>query len=144
MNLNFTRSRIFTVIALIIIDASSIQLALGLGSQVSIFLGILVIAIAVVLNVVFLLDRFYAWRWSAPGLALMALMVLYPVLSTVYVAFTNYSDGHSLTKEQALEQLTSDKDTAFYKPDNAISFKWYAFLSTTASNPATPDDYVFW
>ena len=33
----------------------------------------------------------------------MALFVVYPILFTVYISFTNYGDGHLLTKQQAID-----------------------------------------
>ena len=61
------------------------------------------------INVIFLNERFFPLRWMAPGLTLMALMALYPVLFTIYTAFTNYSDGHILSKQQAIERLGQDQ-----------------------------------
>ena len=52
----------------------------------------------VLINVVNLWDRFYPLRWMSGAFAIILLMVLYPIIFTVYTAFTNYSDGHLLTK----------------------------------------------
>src|SRR5260221_9925132 len=138
--MTFTREFIFRLVALAIIDAFGLDLAIGLGTQYSILLGLGIFVITLIINVVFLTNRFYAWRWTVPGLALMALMVLYPLISTVLVAFTNYSDGHSLTKDQALSVLMSQ----YYKPADALTFKWTAYLSSSAGQTTTPADFVFW
>jgi ABC-type sugar transport system permease subunit len=138
--MTFTREFIFRLVALAIIDAFGLELAIGLGTQYSVLLGLGIFVITLIINVVFLTNRFYAWRWTVPGLALMALMVLYPLISTVLVAFTNYSDGHSLTKDQALGEFL----TQYYKPADALTFKWTAYLSSSAGQTTTPADFVFW
>ena len=66
-----------------------------------------VIATAVIISVIFFVKRLYPLRWIAPGLTLMLLFVVYPVVNTVHTAFTNAGGGHLLTKRQALDQLES-------------------------------------
>ncbi len=58
-------------------------------------------------NIVFLSGRFYPLRYVAPGLSLMVIMVLYPILFTFYVSFTNYGTGHLVTEQLAIEQIES-------------------------------------
>jgi ABC-type sugar transport system permease subunit len=44
----------------------------------------------------------------SPGLMLVTLLVIYPILFTVTTAFTNYSNiGHPLPKDQAVQQILS-------------------------------------
>ena len=64
-------------------------------------------AIALLLSAIFLIRRLYPLRWVAPGLSVLLLFVVYPVANTLYLAFTNYGDGHVLSKPQALDQLLS-------------------------------------
>ncbi|WP_213990165.1 maltose ABC transporter permease MalF [Sodalis sp. dw_96] len=45
--------------------------------------------------------RAYAWRYVFPGAAGMGLFVLFPLICTVAIAFTNYSSVHQLTFERA-------------------------------------------
>jgi ABC-type sugar transport system permease subunit len=75
--------------------------------------------------VVFLDDRLQPWRWVAPGVALMLLMVIYPVAYTVVIAFTNYGDGHLLSKAQAIAQFES----TYYDPPDAVRYAWTAYAS---------------
>ncbi|MCK7580531.1 MAG: hypothetical protein MZV65_36070 [Chromatiales bacterium] len=58
--------------------------------------------IAVMFNLIFLLPQAYPFRWMAFGLGFLILFTIYPMVFTIYVAFTNYGDGHLLTKEQAI------------------------------------------
>ncbi|MCT4707463.1 maltose ABC transporter permease MalF [Enterobacteriaceae bacterium H11S18] len=47
----------------------------------------------------------YAWRYVYPGLAGMGLFVLFPLVCTIAIAFTNYSSTNQLTQERAQEVL---------------------------------------
>ena len=77
------------------------------------------------INVVFLVDRFYPARWLSSGVFLLMLMVVYPVMFTVYAAFTNYSGQHVLSKQQVVDRL----ERQFYTPEGAASMAWRAYRS---------------
>lgn len=47
----------------------------------------------------------YAWRYVYPGLAGVGLFVLFPLVCTIGIAFTNYSSVHQLTFERAQSVL---------------------------------------
>lgn len=49
--------------------------------------------------------RAYAWRYVYPGLAGMGLFVLFPLICTIAIAFTNYSSTNQLTFERAQQVL---------------------------------------
>src|SRR3954470_2278843 len=83
---------------LAVIDASAIYLIYNMVLDGVWQLAIVIAIITVLVNAIFLSDGLYPLRWISPGLALMLLVVVYPVFSTVYIAFTNYGDGHLLTK----------------------------------------------
>jgi ABC-type sugar transport system permease subunit len=55
----------------------------------------------------------------------MLLFAIYPIFFTGYVAFTNYGDGHLLTKEQALTQILSET----YLPEEGKAYTWTAYKS---------------
>jgi ABC-type sugar transport system permease subunit len=88
-------------------------------------LALIVGVIAVMFNLIFLIPRAYPYRWMAIGLAFLILFTIYPMIFTIYVAFTNYGDGHLLTKEQALPIITQ----ATYLPDSGKSYTWTAYKS---------------
>jgi ABC-type sugar transport system permease subunit len=93
--------------------------------QIAIVLGIIV----VLFNVVFTLQKGYPFRYMAFGLAFMLMFVIYPIFFTTYIAFTNYGDGHLLTKEQALDQI----ERATYLPLEGKSYTWTAYKSETGN-----------
>jgi arabinogalactan oligomer/maltooligosaccharide transport system permease protein len=130
---NSIASLIFRIVALAIIDAITIWLVyqmLGDGYwPLAAVLGLVTLWV----NVVFLSGRFYPLRWVAPGLALMAIMVAYPILFTVYISFTNYGTGHLVTEQIAIQQIESQ----VYLPPDAVIYTWTAF-----QNPA--GEYMLW
>ena len=75
--------------------------------------------------VAFTVEKAYPFRWFSPGLALMIIMLFYPTAYTMYVAFTNYGDGHLLTKVQVIDQL--ERQT--FRPVDGRQYRWTAFRS---------------
>lgn len=59
------------------------------------------------IDYVFLSRRAYPWRYLIPGLFFMVIMVVYPIMYTVAVAFTNFGTGHLLSKAQAIDYYLS-------------------------------------
>lgn len=54
---------------------------------------------------VFANRRAYAWRYVYPGVAGMGLFVLFPLICTIAIAFTNYSSTNQLAQERATQVL---------------------------------------
>lgn len=114
--------------SLLIITAAAIWfisnlIVVGRGSGTSIFLAAMIAIVTIGLNAIFLRSEFYPLRWFAPGLALMGIMVIYPVVFTLYIAFTNYGTGNLLTKEQVVAQF----EDRTYLPEEGGDFSWTAF-----------------
>ena len=109
--------------ALAVIDAVALAFAYGLVAG-GLWLGaVALLVITAIINVAFLVDRMYPLRWISPGLLLLVLMVVYPLLYTVYIAFTNYGQGHILSKDQVVAQLESQTYT------DAAALTWRAYRS---------------
>ena len=68
-------------------------------------LGSILVLITIFVNLVLLREGMYPLRWMVIGLSLMTLLTIYPILYTVFIAFTNYGDGHLLTKQQSIDSL---------------------------------------
>ncbi len=111
------------LLALLVIDGFAIILGYALIGGGLLLGAVVLFAITVLINVFFLSDRFYPLRWISPGLLLVTLMVIYPLVYTVYIAFTNYGQGHILTKDQVVQRLESQT----YAQDDA--FEWRAYRS---------------
>jgi arabinogalactan oligomer / maltooligosaccharide transport system permease protein len=96
-------------------------------------LAAIITIIAIFVNIVMLRKEAYPLRWMVVGLVLMTLFTIYPILFTVWVAFTNYGEGHLITKQQALDQILD----ATYLPETGKAYSWTAFKS--------PDgNYALW
>ncbi len=128
------KSLVARIVLLGILDVVVIQLALALGSSLGPVLSIGIIVFTVIANIVFLSERFYPWRWVVPALAGMFLLVVYPIGYSVVVAFTNYGDGHLLTKQQVIDQHLAET----FAPADAPTYKVYVYRSDAQ------DAFEFW
>lgn len=112
-----------TILALFVIDGFALALAGKLGADGLLVPAGALLVVTALLNWVFLSERAYPVRWLAPGLLLTTLLVVYPLVYTVYLSFTNYSDGHLLTKEQVVAQLEGQRFAA----ETAADYTWRAY-----------------
>ena len=126
-------SKILRVIFIVLFDAGAVWFVLDAMSKGFNQLVIVISIIAVMLNLIFLISKAYPFRWMAIGLSFLILFTVYPMVFTIYVAFTNYGDGHLLTKEQALPLILK----ATYLPEAGKSYSWTAFKSPS-------NEYVLW
>jgi ABC-type sugar transport system permease subunit len=117
------RDVLLRLLGLGLIDAVALWFIYRLIADGLLPAAVVLAVVTLVVNWVFLDDRLYPVRWLTPGLLLMLLMVVYPLVFAVYIAFTNYSAGNILTKEQVIRQLESQ----YYQPPNAVSYEWTAY-----------------
>jgi ABC-type sugar transport system permease subunit len=89
--------------------------------------------ITILVNIILLRREAYPIRWMVVGLVLMALFTIYPIFFTVWVAFTNYGEGHLITKQQAIDQFLNQK----YLPEMGKAYSWTAFKSADG-------EYALW
>ncbi len=130
--------QILMILGLAILDAFAILLIyafLQSRDTTAIPLALVIAIITIGVNVIVFVPRLYPLRWMSPGLILMTLMVLYPLLFTVYTAFTNYSDGHLYTKEQAIA-LHAQRT---FIPEDAPTYAWTPFVSQD-----DPSQFALW
>jgi arabinogalactan oligomer / maltooligosaccharide transport system permease protein len=92
-------------VAVAIFDALAIWLIANLAANGSWAVMTLLIVALALINWAYLNPRAQASRWLTPGIVLMVIFVLYPVLYTAYISFTNYQTGNLLDREQAISRL---------------------------------------
>ena len=126
-------SRIIRFIILILFDVGVVWFVQNAMAKGFDQLVVVLLVIALIINLIYLIPQAYPLRWMGIGLGLLILFVIYPLVFTIYVAFTNYGDGHLLTKEQALPLI----EKATYLPESGRSYKWTAFRSSSG-------DYALW
>lgn len=71
--------------------------------------GALALALACGTALVYLWDRAQAWRFIFPGLAAVLIFVLFPVVYTIWIGFTNYSSFNLLSYDRAVAVLMSNR-----------------------------------
>ncbi|GAB4307643.1 DUF4896 domain-containing protein [Pseudothermotoga sp.] len=82
--------------------------------------------------------RAYPYRYVAPALVLLFVLVLYPIYFTVKIAFTNYGTGHYMQKQEAIERLLYDPNFTYAIDDKSVDYK--IFLRYDGLTPT--DDFV--
>jgi arabinogalactan oligomer/maltooligosaccharide transport system permease protein len=118
-------SWVLRLAGLAFVDAVAIYLLYNMFRDGVWELGLVLAIVTILLNLIFLREELYPLRWIAPGLALLIVIVVYPVLFTVYTAFTNYGDGHLLTKPVAIRQIERE----VFLDEDATIYDWTAFIS---------------
>ena len=61
--------------------------------------------ILILVNFTYLKVKPTPLKWITPGIIFMSIFVIYPAIYNIYVSTTNWSTGHVLTKQQALDVL---------------------------------------
>ncbi|KAA3658296.1 MAG: ABC transporter permease subunit [Chloroflexi bacterium] len=118
---------------LLALDAFFIWFALRAFGQGFWSLGLVIALIAAGINYVILVQDMYPLRWMLLGLVLMVMFAIWPIILTVFVAFTNYGDGHLLTKPQSIVQITKER----YLPEGGLAYSWTGYINES-------DAYALW
>ncbi len=121
----FLSHYIMRLLGLAIVDSFAIWLLILLLRDGVWPLAVFIAIATLLVNAVNLKDSLYPLRWMSPALTIIILMVLYPIAFTIYTAFTNYSDGHLLTKVQAIRRLGQET----FLPEGGVAYKWAAYRS---------------
>jgi arabinogalactan oligomer/maltooligosaccharide transport system permease protein len=96
-------------------------------------ISIVLIIIVIFITYVYLSPKAKPLRWMAIGISALILFSIFPIFYTVYNAFTNYGDGHLISKTQAIEQIQKQQ----YLPEEGKSYTWVAYRSPE-------NDYLLW
>jgi arabinogalactan oligomer / maltooligosaccharide transport system permease protein len=130
---HFELSTILRIALLVVVDIALIWFIAQLISNGFFVIALVLIIIVIFNTYVFLAPKAYPLRWMAVGLSALLLFAIFPIIYTTYVAFTNYGDGHLLTKVQALEQIQRE----LYLPEEGRAFEWIAYRSAEG-------EYLLW
>jgi len=122
---NSLLSTVVRILIALSIDAAFGYFAARLWQNGVVYLATVLVFIALLATWVLIRKEAYPIRWMLVGLSMMTLFAIYPIFFTVYIAFTNFGDGHLLTKEQAIIQL--EKET--YLPEGKAPYTWTSFRS---------------
>jgi arabinogalactan oligomer / maltooligosaccharide transport system permease protein len=113
-----------TYAGLVLFDALGLVFILGFISDDNLAMAAVFTVIVIGVNIITFVPALYPLRWMVPGLAMVTLLVIYPILYTVTTSLTNYSDGHLLTKQQVVSLLRKQK----YIPPDAANYDWEGYI----------------
>lgn len=77
----------------------------------------------------------YVWRYTYPGIAGIGIFILFPLICTIAIAFTNYSSTNQLTFERAQTVLMS----RHYQSREPFNFKLYPVSEQWVLALSVPD-----
>ncbi|KLU14591.1 MULTISPECIES: maltose ABC transporter permease MalF [Xenorhabdus] len=77
----------------------------------------------------------YVWRYTYPGIAGIGIFILFPLICTIAIAFTNYSNTNQLTFERAQTVLMS----RHYQTGEPFNFKLYPVSEQWVLALSAPD-----
>ncbi len=120
-------------LGLALVDAFALYMIYAFANDGVWELAITVGLITLMVNIINLRQGLYALRWIAPALALMCLLVVYPIFYTVYISFTNFGDGNLLTKQQVIGLLANDT----YLPEGGDVYLWRLYQNAAG-------EYALW
>lgn len=124
---------VLRLVLLLAIDGLLIWFALRAFGEGFLPLGIMIVIIAAGINYIILVRDMYPLRWMLVGLILMVLFAIWPIILTVFVAFTNYGDGHLLSKVQSIEQLEKER----FLPEGGAAYSWTGYRNDAG-------EYALW
>ncbi|MDR2256768.1 MAG: ABC transporter permease subunit [Arthrobacter sp.] len=85
-------------------------LMLLLGKREWTIFGVVLVAAAAI-NVIYLKKGALPAKYLTPGVVFLLIFQIFTLVYTCYVAFTNYSSGHVLSKPEAVQALLSQNQT---------------------------------
>lgn len=86
-------------------------------------LGTLFMILVMLIDFFIFNPKGYPYRYIAPALVLLTVLVIYPIYFTIKTAFTNYGTGHYMSKEEAIERLLYDPVYTYQIEDNSAEYK---------------------
>jgi arabinogalactan oligomer / maltooligosaccharide transport system permease protein len=99
----------WVVVALLaLLDALMVYAAIVLFADEAWLMLLGLVVGGLVVNWVYLSPRTRALRWVTPGLVMMVLFMIIPIIFNAFVSLTNWSTGNALSKDQAIERIESE------------------------------------
>jgi ABC-type sugar transport system permease subunit len=125
---------LLTFLIILIVDIALGFFAFKLFSLGYTPLGICFVIIILMISIAFLVPKAYMFKWMAIGLSAWLLFSIFPIIYTIYNAFTNYGDGHLISQAQAIEQIQDQT----YLPETGKAYQWIAYRSNNS------DSFLLW
>lgn len=100
-----TLTTVLKIIGLMVFNAFALILLYSFFRGEEYGLATVLAVITIGVNVVSFFPNLYPLRWMTAGFIFLILLVVYPIISTVSTAFTNYGDGNLFPKAQSIQQI---------------------------------------
>lgn len=91
---------------------------------------------------IFSSKKVYAWRYVYPGIMGMTIFILFPLVATIAIAFTNYSGSNQLAFDRAVSVLTEQRYFAGDKYDFKLYPQENGQYKIALTNSATAQTFV--
>lgn len=103
-----TKALILKYLLLALLDSVAIWSIVVLLARGSTTPAVIMSVAVLGLNVLYLSNRAVPAKYIVPGTITMLAFSVIPIVYTIYIAFTNYSNGHVYDKPAAIERITTD------------------------------------
>ena len=126
------------------VDALLLAMFLAALHKHSGIIQLVIALVALVANVVYFSKRTMPFKFLLPGLILLTLFVVIPVVYTVEMSFFNYQSGNIITKDAAVTQLVNNgltPDAANTSYDMVLGTDNGGFTALL-TNPVTHISYI--
>lgn len=112
----YAKNTIKTPLWALVVKWAAIALALGIAALVitrlagqKSWLGVIIIAaVAMGTLIIYASGRAVPAKYLYPGLLLLLALQVWPTVYTISLAFTNYGDGHIVSKQESINQITAN------------------------------------
>lgn len=111
--------KIILVSAVLLLDFYLVTLMYLQGEYLFAILTLLILSSGIY---IFSYKNVYVWRYLFPGLIGMSIFILFPLIATIAIAFTNYSGSNQLSFERVLNVLQEQR----YFTGDKYDFKLYS------------------
>jgi arabinogalactan oligomer / maltooligosaccharide transport system permease protein len=132
---NSTLAIVLKFVALFFADAFALIIFYAMIGAGNLAFAVVIGLITVIANIIILRPELYPLRWMLVGFIFVSLFVIYPIYNTVYVAFTNYGDGHRETKEELLLRLGN----VTYPAENTTLYDYVLYWEEN-----NPENFALW
>lgn len=102
------RALAVTAVLMAVVDALGIYLVLGFVGAGMTAVAVVAVVVLVLVNLVYLGRGRLAAKYLTPGLIFLAVFQLFVIAYTVLIAFTNYGDGHNVTRDDAVRTIIAN------------------------------------
>ena len=121
-----------------LLDGIVLALIPSLISQDATIAVISIIVGTIGINWIFVSSKTVPFRWLVPGLFFMVLMVVWPIIFTMWVALTNWSTGNFITKPQAIERITEGTRYRITDPERSPIVDLYLYRDPAEASDLDP------